>query len=78
MDSPLKPGDAVKLTAKAARTFNNFHQSRVDWRTRRGIIQRISRCGALVVWEGRRTVDPVPLKGLTRALSVGSAQGINP
>jgi hypothetical protein len=56
------------LTKRAAVSLNNNrHPGRVDWRGRRGVIGRISRSGdAFVLWNGRRSLDPVPLRWLVR------------
>jgi hypothetical protein len=63
----IKQGDRVKLTARVAAAFiNNKRPGKVDWTERRGVIDRISanKVNALVLWDGRRTPDEVPITGI--------------
>jgi hypothetical protein len=63
----IKQGDKVKLKARVAAAFNNNKRpGKVDWADRRGVIDRISanKVNALVLWEGRRTPDEVPITGI--------------
>jgi len=63
----IKRGDRVKLTARVAAAFNNNKRpGQLDWKDRRGVIERISanKVNALVLWEGRKTPDEVPINGI--------------
>jgi hypothetical protein len=63
----IKPGDRVKLKARVAAAFNNNKRpGQLDWSDRRGVIDRIStnKVHALVLWDGRRTPDEVPITGI--------------
>ena len=63
----IKRGDRVKLTARVAAAFNdNKRPGKVDWTGRRGVIKRISanKAHALVLWDGRKTPDEVPIGGV--------------
>jgi hypothetical protein len=63
----IKRGDRVKLTSRVAAAFNNNKRpGRLDWKDRRGVIDRISanKVNALVIWEGRKTPDEVPITGI--------------
>jgi hypothetical protein len=63
----IKRGDRVKLTDPAAIGLNNsLHPGRFDWRDRRGVVQHISKNkqDAFVLWDGRRSLDPVPMASL--------------
>jgi hypothetical protein len=66
----FKAGEQVKLTERGAQAHNVYHESknRVDWSTRRGVVQSYSRNGAaIIVWEGRTTTEVVPTMLLERA-----------
>jgi len=65
----------VKLTARvAAACNNNKRPGQLDWKDRRGVIERISanKVNALVIWEGRKTPDEVPLTGIDLDWIIGS------
>jgi hypothetical protein len=63
----FQPGDRVTLNKRAAVSLNNnMHPGRIDWRGRCGVIGRISRHGAFVLWDGRRSLDPIPLRWLVK------------
>ena len=63
----IKRRDRVKLTDRAAKGWNNsLHPGRFDWRDRRGVVQHIAKNkqDALVIWDGRCSLDPVPMASL--------------
>jgi hypothetical protein len=72
----FQPGDRVTLTKPGAASLNNnMHPGRVDWRGRCGVIGRISRSGeAFVLWDGRRSLDPVPLRSLVKIAGATTAR----
>jgi hypothetical protein len=72
----FQPGDRVTLTKRAAVSLNhNMHPGRIDWRGRRGVIGRISRSGeAFVLWDGRRSLDPMPLRWLVLVEAADAAE----
>jgi hypothetical protein len=66
----FKTGEQVKLTERGVKAQFVFHQTknRVDWATRRGIVQNYTRNGeAVIVWSGRTTTEVVPTMLLERA-----------
>jgi hypothetical protein len=72
----FQPGDRITLTKRGAASLNNnMHPGRVDWRGRRGVIGRISRSEAFVLWDGRRSLDPVPLRWLVLAAAAEKRHG---
>ena len=63
----IKRGDRVKLTARAAAAFNNnTRPSMFDWTARRGVVERITtnRANAIVLSDGRRSTEVVPIRSL--------------
>ena len=61
----IKPGNRVKLTARAAAVFNdNKRASMFDWTARRGVVERITanKANAVVLWDGRKSMDVVPIR----------------
>ena len=64
----MKAGDRVSLTRAAAETLNSFTPNKVavDWLARSGVIHHVrrDRTGVLVLWDGRKTLDPVPMRSL--------------
>ena len=65
----IKRGDRVKLTARVAAAFNN--SKRVDWTDRRGVVERITnnKAAAMVLWDGRKSVDGVPILSIELELA---------
>jgi hypothetical protein len=55
----------VKLTARAAATFNNNKQKFV-WTDRRGVVEPISanKATAIVLWDGRKSQDYLPIRSI--------------
>ena len=63
----IKRGDRVKLTARAAATFNNNKRpGKFDWTDRRGVVERITtnKASAIVLWDGRKSVETVPIRSI--------------
>jgi len=65
----IKRGDRVKLTASVAAAFNN--RKRIDWTDRRGVVERItnSKAAAMVLWDGRKSLDGVPIRSIELELA---------
>lgn len=61
------PGDAVKLTDRYADTLNRAVKVKIDWRARRGVVRRCNENDVYVKWEGRNTLDAIPVKGVELA-----------
>ena len=63
----MKQGDRVKLTARVAAAFSkNTCPRKFDWINRRGVVERITnnKANAVVLWDGRKTVEPVPIRSI--------------
>ena len=61
----IKRGDRVKLTSRAAAAFNNNKRPSVfDWTARRGVVVRVTtnKANAIVMWDGRKSKDVVPIR----------------
>ena len=66
----IKQGERVKLTARVAAAFNNNKRpGKIDWIDWRGTIERIAanKVHALVIWDGRKTADELPINGIEPA-----------
>jgi hypothetical protein len=73
----IKRLDRVKLTARAAAAFNNNKRpSMFDWTARRGVVERITanKANAVVLWDGRKSMDVVPIRSIELEPEVGSPQ----
>jgi hypothetical protein len=67
--SRLKSGDRVKPTEQAIKGLVKHHwnrSSKVDWRTRQGNVHKVNSHTALVVWDGLKSFDPMPIRALER------------
>jgi hypothetical protein len=77
----FKRGDRVKLTARVAAAFNNNRRpSKLDRTDRRGVVERITtnKANAVVLWDGRKSVDDVPIRSIELEPSrVGITPSIN-
>jgi hypothetical protein len=77
----MKRGDRVKVTARAAAAFNNNKRpGKLDWTDRRGVVERITtnKANAVVLWDGRKSVDDVPIRSIELEPSrVGITPSIN-
>ena len=63
----IKRGGRVKLAARVAAAFNNNRRpGKFDWTDRRGVVERItaSKANAIVLWDGRKSVDDVPIRSI--------------
>ena len=59
---PWKPGTRVKLNARGVRNQGTAHKRiKMDWAHRYGIFQRASKGHAAVLWDGRISIEEVPL-----------------
>lgn len=62
MAAKFTEGQQVKLTPRGVRAQCSYHprKMRVDWAARRGVVQGLgANSKILVVWEGRKSVEPV-------------------
>ena len=60
------PGEQVRLTSRFAAVLNKSTKRRVDWLGRKGVVRRCNSRSAYIVWEGCKSIDPVPVKGVER------------
>lgn len=66
--APFTRGDLVRLTEKYAGTLLRGHRrKKIDWRSRRGVVERCSSSEVYVAWEGRRSLDAIPIRGVEKA-----------
>ena len=73
----IKRGDRVKLTARAAAAFNNNKRpSMFDWTARRGLVKRITtnKANAVVLWDGRKSTEVVPIRSVELEPELGFPQ----
>jgi hypothetical protein len=73
----IKRGDRVKLTARAAAVFNNNKRPNMfDWTARRGVVERITtnKANAVVLWEGRKSTEVVPIRSVELEPGLGLPQ----
>ena len=74
----IKQGDKVKLTARAAATFNSRRGGKSVWTDRRGVVLRIAtnKANAVVLWDGRMSMEYLPIRAIEFAasLSTGDSQ----
>jgi hypothetical protein len=76
-ESPMKPqlalGDRVKLNERGMRLGARRGWAKIDWPNRRGIVRRITKHSeAHVQWDGRKSVDVLPVVILERCRSPSS------
>ena len=72
----IKRLDRVKLTARAAAVFNNKRPSMSDWTARRGVVERVTanKANAVVLWDGRKSMDVVPIRSVELEPGAGLLQ----
>ena len=70
----IKQGDRVKLTARAAATFDNRRGGKSVWTDRRGVVLRIAtnKANAVVLWDGRMSMEYLPIRAIEFAASLAS------
>jgi hypothetical protein len=70
----IKRGDRVKLTARAAATFNSRRGGKSVWPGRRGVVLRIAtnKANAVVLWDGRMSTEYLPIGAIEFAASLAS------
>jgi len=61
---PFIRGDRVKLTDRYADALNRSLKAKLDWRIRRGVVWRCSASDVYITWDGRATLDSIPIKGV--------------
>ena len=70
-------GDRVRLTARAAAAFNrNTRPRKFDWTARRGVVERITtnEANAIVLWDGRKSTEVVPIRSVELESECGLPQ----
>ena len=73
----IKRGDRVKLIARVAAAFNGSNRARkFDWTDRRGVVERITtnKANAVVLWDGRKSTEVVPIRGVELEPELGLPQ----
>ena len=66
--APFSRGDRVKLTEQyASALLRGPRRKKVDWRSRQGVVERCSSSEVYVAWEGRRSLDAIPIRGVEKA-----------
>jgi hypothetical protein len=73
-ESPMKPqlalGDRVKLNERGMRLGAQRSWTKIDWPNRRGTVRHITKHSeAHVQWDGRKSVDVLPVVTLERCRS---------
>lgn len=64
--TPFLRGDRVKLTDRYADALNRALKAKLDWRARRGSVARCSSSDVYVAWDGRNSLDAIPIKGVEK------------
>jgi hypothetical protein len=58
----FKIGDSVRLTERGLRLATRSRWAKLDWPNRRGrIVHLTRRCEAYVLWDGRKSIEVVPI-----------------
>jgi len=60
----LKKGDRVQLILNVAQTFERNRRSGVSWVNRKGTVDRTYRGLVTVRWDGRQSIDLLPIKAV--------------
>jgi hypothetical protein len=70
----INQGDKVKLTARAAATFNSRRGGKSVWAGRRGVVLRIAtnKANAVVLWDGRLSTEYLPIGAIEFAASLSA------
>jgi hypothetical protein len=68
----IKQGDRVKLTARAAATFDNRRGGKSVWTDRRVLRIATNRANAVVLWDGRMSMEYLPIRAIEFAASLAS------
>jgi hypothetical protein len=63
---PFSRGDRVKLTDRYADALNRALKTKIDWRARRGSVARCNEADVYVAWDGRESLDSIPIKGVEK------------
>ena len=76
----IKQGDKVKLTARAAATFNSRRGGKSVWAGRRGVVLRIAtnKANAVVLWDGRMSKEYLPIGAIEFAASLSTGDSHRP
>lgn len=66
MTGSFKKGDRVKLTDRYAIVLSKAKGNPRNWVGRRGSVFDCNRDHVSIVWDGRKSIDNVPHKGVER------------
>lgn len=61
-------GERVRLTRRYAKVLmkSDERTTHTDWLSRQGTVDRCNATTVSVLWDGRRTIDHIPVKGVER------------
>ena len=76
----INQGDKVRLTARAAATFNGRRGGKSVWASRRGVVLRIAtnKANAVVLWDGRMSTEYLPIGAIECAASLSTEDSQRP
>ena len=60
-------GERVKVTRRFANALLKRPRKRIDWHTRRGVVVRCNANHVAITWEGRKSLEFLPLKAIEAA-----------
>jgi hypothetical protein len=63
---PFDRGDRVKLTDRFAKVLLRGPKVKIDWLARRGVVRRCNEFDVYVAWDGRNTLDSIPVKAVEK------------
>lgn len=63
----FEQGSTVKLNDQYARALAKAHGKPTKWIGRKGMVVHCGETAVSILWEGRKSVEYVPLKGVERA-----------
>lgn len=58
----------VKLTDRYAAALSKAKGNPLRWIGRKGIVVSCSKSAVCIIWEGRKSIDYVPLKGVEQVI----------
>jgi hypothetical protein len=63
----FEPGESVRMTDRYAAVLCRSRRNKVDWRARRGVVNWANPNQVAITWEGRTSVDVLPLRAIEKA-----------
>ena len=64
---PFEQGSTVKLKDRYAKALSKAKGNRRNWLGRKGMVVHCGKDAVCIIWEGRKSLDYVPLKGVENA-----------